>query len=65
MVRIIAGAHHHKMGLVAGGGEETSASSKGDGEEDFEIAYLVMLHHRCGNGEGDSDGRDVGHKIGQ
>ena len=53
------------MGLVAGGGEETSASSKGDGKEDFEVAYLVVLHHRCGNGERDSDGGYVGHKIGQ
>jgi len=31
LVRIIAGSHHHKMGLVAGGGEETTAGSKGDG----------------------------------
>ena len=52
------------MGLVAGGREETSAGSIGNGKENFEVAYLVMLHHRCGNGEGDGDGGDVGHKIG-
>ena len=53
------------MGLVTGRSEETSAGSKGDGKENFEVTKVVMLHHRHGNWEGDCDGGDVGHEIGQ
>ena len=53
------------MGLIAGGGEETSARAKSYGKKDFEMSKLVMLHHRCGDRESDGDGGDVGHEIGQ